>query len=121
MSDRGYYGNPAPLPPRRSGGGWIKVAAVAGLGAAIWFWVIPAIGSKPKLAPPPHVPPPLPPASPPHPLDEVAHSRGFSSGPAYEDALVATARELESAGARVDLGPHLAHLGSRVSARGDER
>jgi hypothetical protein len=110
MSDRGYYGNPAPLPARRSGGGWIKVAAVVGLGAAIWLYVIPAIGSKSKQAPP-HEPPPPP--APPHPLDEAARSRGFSSTAAYEDAMIAMKRELEAAGAKVELAPHLTYLESR--------
>lgn len=110
MSDRGCYGNPAPLPARRPGGGWIKVAAVVGLGAAIWFYVIPAIGSKSKHVPPsPHEPP----APPPHPLDEAARSRGFSSTAAYEDAMIAMKRELEAAGSRVELAPHLAYLESR--------
>lgn len=112
MSDRGYYGNPAPLPARRSGGGWIKVAAVVGLGAAIWFYVIPAIGSKAKQAPSPHEPP-SPPPPPPHPLDEAARSRGFSSTAAYEDAMIAMKRELEAAGAKVELAPHLTYLESR--------
>lgn len=106
MSGRGVYGNPAPLPARQPGGGWIKVAAVVGLGAAIWFWAIPAIGSKSKQSPPPsHEPPPAP-----HPLDAVALSRGFPSRAAYEDAMLAMKRELEAAGAKVELAPHLAHL-----------
>jgi hypothetical protein len=115
MSDRGYYGNPAPLPARRSGGGWLKIAAVVGIGAAAWYWVIPAIVARRTRRMQLQLAAPLPPSQPVHPLDEVARSRGFASGADYEDALVATARELEAAGARVDLGPRLTHLESRLS------
>lgn len=116
MSGRGCYGNPPPLPPGRSSG-WLKVIAVAGIGAVAWWWVLPSIGlgAKPRsqsheLPLPSHVPPPPPP----HPLDAIARSRGFASAAEYEDALVATARELEASGAKVELGPYLAHLGPRL-------
>ena len=114
MSGRGCYGNPAPLPPGRSSG-WFKIAAAAGIGAAVWFWVLPSIGfghkDKSQHAPPSHEPPPAPPL---HPFDQIAQARGFSSAAEYEDALVATARELEASGAKVELGPHLAHLEPRL-------
>src|SRR5207244_2120826 len=83
MSDRGCYGNPQPLPPGRSSG-WLKLAAVAGIGAAVWWWVLPSIGlghkDKSQHEPPqpspgllPHVPLPQ------SPLDQIARSRGFAS------------------------------------------
>jgi hypothetical protein len=38
-----------------------------------------------------------------------------SSQQAYEDAVVANARQLQAAGAKVVLAPHLAHLASRIA------
>lgn len=109
---RGHYGNEQ-LAQRRSGGvggGWFKIAAVVGLGAVIWWWVIPAIGPKSK-----HVEetPPQP-QEPPPDLSQAAQARGFSSTAAYEDSVLMNARELKAAGAKVELGPHLAHLEPRL-------
>lgn len=64
--------------------------------------------------------PPLPnpfeglPALPPPQLTQEAIARGYPSQQAYEDAVVATARQLQDTGARVTLAPHLQHLATRV-------
>lgn len=155
---RGYYGEEqlAPQPPKRSGGGWMKVALVVGVGAVVWYmWP-----RKPKLLdprfdtlPPPPLPAPpagagtqyslpppsaasvtppssetqlqigppplvpgadvLPPRLPPQ-LTQEALARGYPSQQAYEDAVVATARELRETGATVTLAPHLQHLTPRL-------
>jgi hypothetical protein len=130
---RGYYGAgqlaPKPPQPRRSGG-WIKLAAVVGVGAAVWFlWP-----RKPKLDYDDESggggngpgPPTLPPAPPPPerplaqsfdsgvPLDQEAQARGYSSQQAYEDAVVASARQLQDTGARVTFAPHFQHLTRRL-------
>lgn len=116
---RGYYGT-AQLAPRRqsNGRGWFTIAVVAGLGAVIWWWVLPAVGPKAK-----HEPSPLPsPSSTPQqstvsPLDEEiarhARERGFSSAKEYEDAIASMASDLRSTGAKVEMAPHLVHLESR--------
>jgi hypothetical protein len=41
-------------------------------------------------------------------------ARGYSSQQAYEDAVVASARQLQRDGATVTLAPHLQHLTSRL-------
>ncbi len=43
-----------------------------------------------------------------------APSRGYPSLKEYEDAVVASARQLRDSGAKVVLAPHLAHLTSRL-------
>ncbi len=119
---RGYYGSSQlARPPRRRGGGWAKLALVVGVGAVVWLmW--PKLeqqpwpgrdGDEPKPPPPP--PPPLEgqPAQPAQP-DQLAESRGYPSQRAYEDAVVASARQLQAAGAKVVLAPHLQHLASRL-------
>jgi hypothetical protein len=116
---RGYYGG-GQLAQRHSssGGGWLTTAiVVAGLGAAAWFlW--PRKKLAPGIAPGNESPAPSPPAPPSHDelLEQVARSRGFSSAKTFEDSVVATARELQASGARVDLGPHLQHLAPRLES-----
>jgi hypothetical protein len=48
-------------------------------------------------------------------LSQVAESRGYPSQQEYEDAVVASARQLQTTGAKVVLAPHLAHLASRLT------
>lgn len=175
---RGYYGS-AQLAPRvgnrpRSRRGWIAVAAVAGLGGAVIWYMWPRDKSKdagePNPSPPDPSPPPPPPPDEgqlpqvgdtvrvrpgkehhfahrdttmtiaeargdvyavrtpdgsihrwyvadelePADLDQLARLRGFSSTQMFEDSVVGTARALEASGAKVSLGPHLAHLKTRL-------
>ena len=116
---RGYYGGEQLDRSRhRSGSGWFKIGAVVGLGAVIWWWVLPAVGSKFSARsaplPPPPPPPPPPPLAPADELERLSRAGGFVSAGAFEDAVVANARELKAAGARVELGPYLQHLESRL-------
>jgi hypothetical protein len=118
---RGYYGSAQIDRPRRSGNGWFKIAVVGGLGAVVWFWWRrPSGGPKYAEAPSPpseHVealsPPPRPPTEQ-EDLDHLARLRGFSSTKMYEDAMVASARELQASGAKVVFAPHLQHLEVRL-------
>lgn len=118
---RGYYGN-AQLAPRRqsNGRGWFTIAVVAGLGAAIWWWVLPAVGPKAK-----HEAPAPPSAAPPAPshdeeIARLARERGFSSAREYEEAIASMARDLRSTGAKVEMAPHLAHLEAKHGAEAPE-
>ena len=123
---RGYYGagQLAPKPPQpRRGSGWIKLAVVVGVGAAVWYlWP-----RKPKLdyddesgggggsyPPPPSPPPPLPEGQLAQAFDQESYARGYPSQQAYEDAVVASARQLQDTGARVTLAPHFQHLTQRL-------
>jgi Tfp pilus assembly protein PilF len=47
-------------------------------------------------------------------LDQAALARGYPSQEAYEDAVVASARQLQRDGATVTLAPHLQHLAPRL-------
>jgi hypothetical protein len=101
---RGFYGkNQLDRAPRS---GWVKFVVIAGLGTAAWlFWPRRAQG----------VAGPAEPA----PLDEVtlghiARARGFPSGKAFEDAMVASARELRAADGKVELPAHFRYLERRV-------
>ena len=53
-------------------------------------------------------------------LSHGGEARGLShstmSQQAYEDAVVASARQLQATGAKVVLAPHLAHLASRIAS-----
>jgi hypothetical protein len=105
---RGYYGENQLARPPRQGSGWTKVALVLGVGAVAWFlWPRRAVPAVLAEEPPP-------PSPPPGALDQVAQSRDYSSTRAYEDSVVASARQLQEAGARVVLAPHLAHLAPRL-------
>jgi len=132
---RGYYGvgQLAREPSRRRGSGWIKLAVVVGVGAVVWImwprkpeYVPVPSGDEPK---PPSPPFPPPPEAPPQQLALVQHihqhapqldqlanaqSRGYSSQKAYEDAVVASARQLQETGAKVVLASHLQHLAPRL-------
>ncbi len=145
---RGYYGEGqlAPQPPR-NGSGWVKLALVVGVGAAVWYlWprkprfdydnesggggngAPGGDGNGPLPAAP--LPPPLPfqgiAADSRVPFDQTqpllgypsvhqdAQSRGYPSHQAYEDAVVASARQLQDTGARVTFAPHLQHLTPRL-------
>lgn len=111
---RGHYGaEQLDRERRRSGGGWFKIVAVVGLGAVVWLmWP----RERPEYA---FAQEPSPPPAPPSPdgdLDQVARSRGFPSTKAYEDSMIASARELRAAGAKVELAPHLQHLAARLES-----
>jgi hypothetical protein len=47
---------------------------------------------------------------------QLAQSRGYPSMKEYEDAIVASARQLQDSGTRVVLAPHLAHLAPRLGS-----
>jgi len=47
-------------------------------------------------------------------VTQFAQSRGYPSAKEYEDAVVASARQLKDSGAQVMLAPHLAHLAPRL-------
>jgi hypothetical protein len=133
---RGYYGaeqlDPRAQRPRTSG--WVKVALVVGVGAVVWLlWPRskihePAVRDGDVPTPPP--PPPALPEGPPQVaapatallsatsprLDQAALARGYPSQEAYEDAVVASARQLQRDGATVTLAPHLQHLAPRLGS-----
>jgi hypothetical protein len=127
---RGYYGEGqlAQDPPQRRGSGWVKLALVVGVGAVIWvMWPrTPKIALAPGAGDEgPGVPPlPLPPRAEAHtsmvPLPQRAQvAEGYPGQHAYEDAVVASARQLQASGARVELAPHLAHLAPRLGGAED--
>lgn len=47
-------------------------------------------------------------------LEDDARARGFVMVKDYEDSVVASAKQLQAAGAKVVLAPHLQHLASRL-------
>jgi hypothetical protein len=47
-------------------------------------------------------------------LEDDARARGFVMVKDYEDSVVASAKQLQAAGAQVVLAPHLQHLASRL-------
>ena len=49
-------------------------------------------------------------------LEDDARARGFISVKDYEDSVVASAKQLQTAGAQVVLAPHLQHLASRLGS-----
>jgi hypothetical protein len=81
--------------------------------------------AQPQSAPPQLVPPQLVPA-PPVSIEPLVHhaqvaqqlvqSRGYPSMREYEDAIVASARQLQDSGTKVVLAPHLAHLAPRLGS-----
>ena len=125
---RGFYGDGQLDKPRKSGS-WIKSVAIVGVGgAALWyFWPrikgavmgaragggVPA--TVPTIATLPHLPGGLPQLPGVSELELMALARGFSSAKAYEDAVVASARELQATGAQVTLPPQLQHLYPLIS------
>jgi hypothetical protein len=102
---RGHYGSEQLARSRTEGGsGWFKIAIVAGLGAAVYWWVIPAI-TRPKIKVEPKYesspsPPPAP-LSAQEDLEQLARSRGYSSAQEYQDVVRAMVDELQARGARV--------------------
>jgi hypothetical protein len=103
---RGYYGNAQLNRPPSSGRGWWIAIAAVGVGAAAWFfWP-----RKPAIAI--TVQQPFAPNE--DELTRLARARGYSSVSAFEDAVIATARELRKSGAKVELAPPLQHLESRL-------
>jgi hypothetical protein len=128
---RGYYGvGQLARPPQsaRKKSPWVKIALVVGVGAVVWLmWprskthAPEAVGVEPSPPPPPAPPGPLQLAAPTAALvsaapqlDQAALARGYPSQQAYEDAIVATARQLQGDGATVTLAPHLQHLTARL-------
>lgn len=136
---RGYYGAGQLDKQPARGGSWLKIALVAGAGAALWYlWprrdqpVM--IGEANVTVPPPPAPvaplPVAPHASLPasqesthvlpagHAEDlttaQLAEQRGYPSQEAYETAVVQIARELKAEGAQIVLAPHLRHLAPRI-------
>lgn len=49
-------------------------------------------------------------------LEDDALLRGYPSVKEYEDSVIAIAKQLEAAGAKVMLAPHLQHLGPRLGS-----
>lgn len=102
-TERGKYGtdgdrgNYAAKP-----GGWKPVLIIAGIAVAIYA-LSPGARHYYKHR-----------ELPPHPddveLEKIAHARGFSSVREYEEAVIASARELQKKGASVSLGSHLEYL-----------
>lgn len=137
---RGYYGvgQLAPRSQRPRTSNWVKIALVVGVGAVVWLMWPRSKPHEPEAGrgdwPPPPSPPPPPPPLPPTPpesplhlvvpttalvpaapqLEQAALARGYPSQQAYEDAVVASARQLQHDGATVTLAPHLQHLAARL-------
>ena len=131
---RGYYGASqlARSAPRRRN--WFAVVAVLGVGAAgVWLlWprkvaseFIP-VGKEPAQLP---LPPPQLGAIDTtgsalvtgavgaflKQLEDEARARGFTSVKDYEDSVIASAKQLQAAGAKVVLAPHLQHLAPQLA------
>ena len=49
-------------------------------------------------------------------LEDDARARGFIAVKDYEDSVVASAKQLQAAGAQVMLAPHLQHLASQLGS-----
>jgi hypothetical protein len=47
-------------------------------------------------------------------VEQDARVRGFMSVKDYEDALIATSKELQASGAKITLAPHLQHLAPQL-------
>ena len=134
---RGYYGEGqlARCAPRRKKS-WFTIVAVLGVGAtAVWMlWprkVVPDFGPvSTEPARPPQLPPPqlsstdaL--AAPSaivgagaflKQLEDDARARGFVLVKDYEDSVIASAKQLQAAGAKVILAPHLQHLAPQLES-----
>lgn len=108
---RGFYGSSQLSRPPSSGRGWLMAIAVVGIGAAAWFFwprkTAPIAAMQQPFAP-------LPPNE--DELGRLARARGYASVAAFEDAVIATARELRKSGAKVELAPPLQHLESRLES-----
>lgn len=125
---RGYYGG-AQLDTSKPQGkrSWFTWVAVVGIGAAtVWIlWPrhspLPGSGRGTYQEPPqPHsasapivaIPPPTGALQ--KQLQEDALERGFATVEAYEDSVIASAKGLQDAGAKVVLAPNLQHLSPRL-------
>lgn len=137
---RGYYGSGQLARPPRKRRSWFTIVAVVGVGAAVVWMLWPRSSPDPRyLGQEPETPPPPTPPTSPTPqietmaaaqlttvapqtavgafrkqLEDDARARGFGTVEAYEDSVVASAKQLQAAGAKVVLAPHLQHLASRV-------
>ena len=141
---RGYYGEGqlARAPRKRS---WFTIVAVLGVGATVvWLlWPRKATddfvpgGKEPERPTPTPTQPTSPlvvinttsaplasaPLARPAPfgailkqLEDDARARGFISVKNYEDSVIATAKQLQSTGAKVLLAPHLQHLAPQLES-----
>jgi hypothetical protein len=130
----GYDPKQPPLPPPPTPGGQIAAPMAP---PAVQAQALPpatyAMPAQPALPPPATYATPAPPSSyPPNvpvllpplagtpesrhaqQIDQQAQARGYPSSKDYEDAVVASARQLKDTGAKVVLAPHLAHLAARL-------
>ena len=141
---RGYYGGGqlAQSAPRRRS--WFTIVAVLGVGAAVVWLLWPRkIAHDYETSKEPALPTPPPPpqlnatnttgmTSDPvaigttsvpfatgaflKQLEDDARSRGFLSVKDYEDSVIASAKQLQAAGAQVVLAPHLQHLAPQLGS-----
>lgn len=111
---RGYYGGERLDRQPGSGRGWLKIAVAVVGGGVLWYWwprkrtvIVPmeTLSSLPTSA--------LSTSSATE-LEQIAHSRGFSSVKDYEDSVLAITRDLKLTGAKIELPPHLQYLMPRV-------
>ena len=129
---RGYYGEGQLARSPRRKKSWFTIVAVLGVGAtAVWMlWprkVVPDFGPVRMEPARPPQPPPLSStdAAPPaivgagaflKQLEDDARARGFVLVKDYEDSVVASAKQLQAAGAKVILAPHLQHLAPQLES-----
>ena len=143
---RGYYGEAQLARPPRRKRSWFTVVAVLGLGAGVvWLlWprqkALPNFGTINKEHPlqlqpqqQPQQPQQQSPlvvinagsVSAPPPvvgaflkqLEDDASLRGFATVKEYEDSVVASAKQLQAAGTKVLLAPHLQHLAPQLESK----
>lgn len=138
---RGYYGSEqlAKPPKKRS---WFTWIAVLGAGAGVVWFLWPKktpYASLPGFKDLDRAPAPTaasngsplvvintaaaPTAAAPAPmgafmkqLEDDARAHGFADVKNYEDSVVATAKELQTTGAKVILAPHLQHLAAQLGS-----
>lgn len=119
-------------PKRRS---WFTLVAVVGLGAGVVWLMWPRSsapdmnggrGRDPEPPPPPQPAPSSPIVAIPPPLGALqkqlqddALARGFVTVEAYEDSVIASAKGLQDAGAKVVLAPSLQHLAPKLLPGGN--
>lgn len=137
---RGYYGSgqlEQKQQPKRTS--WFKVVAVVGVGGAVAWFLWPRkpppdlsayFPSDPKPSPPVEtvasttqamavqgsstLGPLVPLGAFQKQLEDDARARGYVLVKDYEDSVVASARQLQAAGAKIILEPHLQHLAPRL-------
>ena len=142
---RGYYGaGQLARPPRRKRS-LFTVVAVLGVGAAVVWLLWPRKAAYDLVPGSRELVPPTPmPTSPTSPLvvinttsaplatvaasapvatgaflkqlEDDARARGFVLVKDYEDSVVASAKQLQAAGAKVVLAPHLQHLAPQLES-----